>query len=395
MRTLISAIILVLAITPGQLLYGLTTGGYLYKSPILKEKGRNEVDISVDITGVKRLYLIVHGDEDRDNDHATWLDPYLIGSTKKMSLTKLKWKHATCYKYKVMVGTNADGSPLRKGAQTGIGTHAQSVISYDLPAGFTQFTAKGVISKISGHSSFYFIVAGDDPTLFNRFFKDGKENIRRSETLDKKFKALRAGTLKDSDSEGLLYVSEYLSAESVKEVDIEVNIAGVKWLYLIVDGAGNPESDSCAWLDPVVIGTYETLSLTDLDWKYETSEWRDTKIGKLVNGDRLPTSAYTGIGTHAQAVIVYELPDGFTNFQAKGVLTSSSWKAGVYFVVGGDHPGLLERFVARKKKNHTAFKQIEALLTSSPLKSSSFMATQPKRIERKDGSLQIGKFIIE
>jgi len=150
-----------------------------------------------------------------------------------------------------------------------------------------------------------------------------------------------------------------------------------------------------AWLDPVVIGTYETLSLTDLEWKYETSESKDTRIGKLVNGDRLPTSADTGIGTHAQSVIVYELPDGFTNFQAKGVLTGSNWEAGMYFVVGGDNPGLLRRFVAKKKRNFTSFKQIEALLTSSPLKPSSFMATQPKRIERKDGSLQIGKFIIE
>ena len=109
----------------------------------------HSVDIDVDITGAKELYLLA---TDAGNgysyDWANWVEPKLVGPKGEKKLTDLKWKSASTQWGSVNVGKNAGGDKLsvdNKPVAFGIGTHANSLIAFDLPAGYTRFKAKGAI----------------------------------------------------------------------------------------------------------------------------------------------------------------------------------------------------------------------------------------------------------
>jgi putative membrane-bound dehydrogenase-like protein len=103
--------------------------------------------IDVDISGAKKMFLVVNdGGNGYSCDWADWAEPMLIGPGGEKKLTELKWSSASSAFGQVRVGKNATGGPLRiagKSVEFGIGTHANSLIAYDLPAGYTRFTARG------------------------------------------------------------------------------------------------------------------------------------------------------------------------------------------------------------------------------------------------------------
>ncbi len=103
--------------------------------------------IDVDISGAKKLFLVVtDGGNGYSCDWADWAEPTLKGPAGEKKLTDLKWKAASTGFGAVRVGQNAGGGPLKiagKSVAFGIGTHANSIIAYDLPTGYTRFTARG------------------------------------------------------------------------------------------------------------------------------------------------------------------------------------------------------------------------------------------------------------
>ncbi len=104
------------------------------------------VNVDVDITGAKELWLVVTDAGDGIGcDWADWAEPRLVGPSGEKKLTELKWKTASAGHGKVHVDANASGGVLRidgKPVSYGIGTHSPSVIAYDLPAGYTRFIAR-------------------------------------------------------------------------------------------------------------------------------------------------------------------------------------------------------------------------------------------------------------
>ena len=107
------------------------------------------VELTADLKGAKELYLVVNDLGDQACDWSDWLDPVLVmadGSTK--DLTTLKWKWAEAATGSVNIGKNHNKGPLVVAGKTfakGIGTHANSVIGYDLPAGVVGFRAQVAI----------------------------------------------------------------------------------------------------------------------------------------------------------------------------------------------------------------------------------------------------------
>lgn len=103
------------------------------------------VKVEAEITGAKELYLIVRdGGDGYGCDWADWAEPRLVGPQGELKLTDLKWKSASTGYGEVRVNLNAGGDGLKiagKDVSFGIGTHANSVIAYDLPAGYTKFVA--------------------------------------------------------------------------------------------------------------------------------------------------------------------------------------------------------------------------------------------------------------
>ena len=119
----------------------------LYNSRQLVTRSELSVEIDLDITDAKRLWLVVGDAGDGQScDWADWIEPKLIGPGGEKKLTELAWKRATSGFGQVTVGKNAGGGPLRVAGREfadGIGTHAPSVIVYDLPPGYTRFKARG------------------------------------------------------------------------------------------------------------------------------------------------------------------------------------------------------------------------------------------------------------
>ncbi|MEE2640494.1 MAG: PVC-type heme-binding CxxCH protein [Planctomycetota bacterium] len=104
------------------------------------------VPVSVDIRGAQNLYLVVNdGGNGYGCDWAAWANPKLTGNGEK-DLTLLKWKSASSNFGSVQVNRNCNGQPIRingKPYAKGLGTHANSVIHYQLPKNhkFTKFEA--------------------------------------------------------------------------------------------------------------------------------------------------------------------------------------------------------------------------------------------------------------
>ena len=118
----------------------------VFESPSLTARSKLRMaEAKADLKGAKELYLVVSDEGSNSCDWSDWLEPKLImadGSTK--DLTALKWKSAKAGSGKVNIGKTAMGGALmveKKEYANGIGTHAASVIAYDLPAGVQAFTA--------------------------------------------------------------------------------------------------------------------------------------------------------------------------------------------------------------------------------------------------------------
>lgn len=112
----------------------------------------HSVDIDVSLEGAKEMYLVVtDGGNGYGADWADWVEPRLIladGSEKK--LTEVEWKAAQSGWGNVRVNASAGGTELRsagKAIEYGIGTHANSVIAFNLPSGAKRFKARGALDE--------------------------------------------------------------------------------------------------------------------------------------------------------------------------------------------------------------------------------------------------------
>ncbi len=127
--------------------------------------------IEVDVAGKAELYLIVRdGGDGFGCDWATWATPRFVGGHAAKKLTELKWKSATTGFGEVHVNANVAGQPQKLGGKSveyGLGTHANSVIVYDIPAGTTKFQATVGLDDTGTNqgcgSTVQFLVFADKP----------------------------------------------------------------------------------------------------------------------------------------------------------------------------------------------------------------------------------------
>ena len=149
--------------------------GALFKSPLInRETPGQSVDIDLDITGAKKLWLVVDdGGDGYDCDHADWLNPQITGSGGVTNLTKIRWRSATAGWGRAVLNQSVAGSPLNVGGHDyadGIGTHSTSIIEYTLPPDCTRFTARAGldrsgVSQSTAGASVHFLVFTRDPRV--------------------------------------------------------------------------------------------------------------------------------------------------------------------------------------------------------------------------------------
>jgi len=124
--------------------------GALFQSPVISgTTAGHSVDINVDLKGAKSVFLVVRdGGDGFGCDWADWVDPRFTGPAGEKSLTELKWKSASAGFGSVNVNRNAGGNAATvagKPVDRCLGTHAISVIEFDVPEGYTHFAARGAL----------------------------------------------------------------------------------------------------------------------------------------------------------------------------------------------------------------------------------------------------------
>ena len=222
-----------------------------FESPIVTARTPGHaVEVKADLNGAKRLYLVVtDGGDSFATDWADWVEPKLVGPQGEKKLTDLKWVKAESGWGEPRIGANAAGEPLRVAgkAVNGIGTHANSVIEYELPAGYTSFVAKGGLDEggtrqnDGGTTSVRFAVYTEKPpaSLFN-VSSGGGGGHEPQESL--------AGLDHPDDLEIRLFSSEPMLKNPTS---IDVDARGRVWVCEVVnyrafrngDKAARPEGD--------------------------------------------------------------------------------------------------------------------------------------------------------
>jgi len=143
-----------------------------FQSGVIKS---GSVPIDIDITGAQTLSLVVTngGSSSFADDWADWAEPTLTGPKGAIKLTDLKWASATTGYGTVQIDKNVIAKPLRLDGKTfagGIGTHANSVLTYLLPPGLTRFRAiagpdMGALEEGKGITTLAFFVLTGDRSL--------------------------------------------------------------------------------------------------------------------------------------------------------------------------------------------------------------------------------------
>ena len=103
------------------------------------------VDFDVDLGGAKKVWLVVEDNGAMEKDWADWVNPRFIGTAGERPLTDVGWVSATAAYGEVRKDRNVVGGPLSVDGHpvaSGIGTHAASVIEFNVPEGMTRLVGR-------------------------------------------------------------------------------------------------------------------------------------------------------------------------------------------------------------------------------------------------------------
>jgi len=146
----------------------------VFKSDVItRNTPGHAVDIDLDVTGAKQLWLVVDPTADGfPMDHVDWAEPRLLGPQGETKLTDLKWVSASSGWEQVKVNKSVSGGEIvmdGKQAAYGLGTHSPSTIVYDLPAGTTRFKVKAGLdqggTRQQGGATVRLLVYTQDPMV--------------------------------------------------------------------------------------------------------------------------------------------------------------------------------------------------------------------------------------
>jgi alpha-galactosidase len=123
---------------------------------ITSEDTDQSVNVDIDITGAKKLFLVTSFDDviGFASHSCNWIEPSLTGHGGTVKLTDLKWIKASAGRGMPFINHTGRGGKLTvngKEYSNGINANAASIIEYDLPEGVTRFRAKaGLENGTSG-----------------------------------------------------------------------------------------------------------------------------------------------------------------------------------------------------------------------------------------------------
>lgn len=256
----------------------------LYQSPIVTQStAGNAVDIDVRLPATRDLYLVVRdGGNGFSCDWADWCEPRLVGGGRELKLTELKWKSAVADWGQVRVNANAGGGPLRingRSVEFGIGTHANSVIHFEIPEGFERFRARGGLDNGGTDqgdgtaTSVQFLVYASQPPA-----APGEPGRDASQALD--------GLDVHADLEATVFAAEPML---LSPSNIDVDHRGRVWVCEIVNyrrrNGERPEGDRILILDDT-----DGDGVADKQTVFYQGRDIDTALGICVLGNQVIVS---------------------------------------------------------------------------------------------------------
>lgn len=115
------------------------------------KSGEQAATIKANIDGAKKLYLVVTDGGNGNNwDHADWIEPTLTGKKGSIMLTDIPWVSATSGWETAKINKSVGGNALNVAGidyTNGIGTHATSIIEYNIPEGYDTFSSLAGLDK--------------------------------------------------------------------------------------------------------------------------------------------------------------------------------------------------------------------------------------------------------
>ena len=179
-----------------------------------------------------------------------------------------------------------------------------------------------------------------------------------------------------------LFSSKLITTETPGHgVDVDVDLAGAKEMFLVVtDGGNGIAADWADWAEPrLILADGSEKKLTEVEWKAATAGWHEPHVNANVEGRELRSNGKAieyGIGTHANSVIEYILPAGVKRFKARGALDESGTKQGgtsVKFHVYTENPG---SFAVTDSDSHDPADAVDNLNVHPEMKAQLF-ASEP------------------
>ena len=136
-----------------------------------------------------------------------------------------------------------------------------------------------------------------------------------------------------SGGNGQLFQSPVISkATKGHAVDINVELKGAKFLFLVVaDGGDGFGCDWANWVNPRFVTANGEKSLTELKWKSASTGFGQVHINKNSGGRpaRVAGKAVEKcLGVHANSLLEFDVPAGATHFKASGALDSGGTDQG-------------------------------------------------------------------
>ena len=126
------------------------------------------------------------------------------------------------------------------------------------------------------------------------------------------------------------FASKVVQGDQV--VDVKVDLKGAKGLWLVVTDGGNGFScDWADWAEPRLVGKGGEKKLTELEWKSASSGFGSVRKNQNCGGGELRMGGVPvsyGLGTHANSIIHYALPEGYDQFIARAGLDNGGTDQG-------------------------------------------------------------------
>ncbi|WP_097026978.1 NPCBM/NEW2 domain-containing protein [Clostridium peptidivorans] len=147
-----------------------------------------------------------------------------------------------------------------------------------------------------------------------------------------------------------------------KSQQVDVSVKSVNELKLIIENAGDGIScDHADWADAKLspcLSDNEKTNLMDFNWISATTGWKTIQKSKNIDNNQITLDGKvyaTGIGTHANSEIVYNLNGQFSGFECVAGLDDETSEFGsVIFKVYDDDKLLFQNDKLMTKKIHNS-----------------------------------------